>query len=235
MFTVTKQFLLLFAAIAFCTGTWGNAQSAIQLPVMEGLPDHYVERIRKQERRLAKMKTRLPLATMFSVIHRLDKWTPGVPITVAFKGGNNQLHGKIASAAQVWESAGNVKFDFGWNGTSYRTWSEKDKRYAANIRISFDGKNYWSLVGRGSTNASYVGPGEASMNFQYFDVFLPLDWNARVIPNSGTPWVSRMSIRTPAPIVTLNFVGKMTQRAKVSIPSWQDRQTIGKRRKPMTI
>src|SRR5688572_30768197 len=104
------------------------------------------------------------------VIETLLRWVPGQTVTVAFKGGTTALHKHIADAAIEWTKFGNLKLDFGHNPATgaFRSWSENDQAFKANIRISFDRGGYWSLVGTQSSNAAIISAGEPSMNFGGF-------------------------------------------------------------------
>jgi len=96
------------------------------------------------------------------------QWGARAVITVAFRGGSNELRQKIADTAAIWEAQGAVTFDFGKPG-AFREWTSRDQNYAANVRIAFDKAGDYSLVGRASIDRTVVAPNHASMNLQDFD------------------------------------------------------------------
>lgn len=118
------------------------------------------------------------------VIARLARWTPGQTLRVAFKGGSDDLHAKIAETASEWSRHGNIKLEFKdpVTGQFYK-WSTSDTRFAHEIRISFDKDGYFSTIG--TESLSIAPPNEESMNFEGFDAFLPADWAAIVLHEFG--------------------------------------------------
>jgi hypothetical protein len=110
-------------------------------------------------------------------------WTPGQTLKVAFLGGTKELHQRIAGIVTAVEQACNLKLDFGLDPATgaFRTWSETDTEYAAEIRVSFDQNGYFSLVGTDSANpliggfAHAVGgrPHQRSLNLGGFDQAFP--------------------------------------------------------------
>ncbi|MES2659513.1 MAG: endonuclease/exonuclease/phosphatase family protein [Verrucomicrobiota bacterium] len=120
------------------------------------------------------------------VIAASKRWAPGQTITVAFRGGNNTLHKKIAEGASQWLNYGNLKFDFGVDQAgNYRKWATSDTQPAAHIRVSFDRDGYYSLVGTDALNRHIASSGEDTMNFDGFDYQLPPDWMATVLHEFG--------------------------------------------------
>lgn len=120
------------------------------------------------------------------LVAELQKWRPGQTIRVAFLGGSPELHRDIADAVAQISAACNLRFDFGFDPATgaYRSWSEQDTEYQAEIRVSFDHGGYWSLVGTDSVNAAIgrpsdrVGgrPHQRSLNLGGFHVHRPADW-----------------------------------------------------------
>lgn len=126
-----------------------------------------------------------------SFVSAQKTWNPGTVITVAFKGGSNEVRRQIADAITPWSEAANVTFDFGYSQQteSYREWSATDNAYRASVRISFNSGSeygtYWSAIGRESVTASKYKPNESSMNFGNFAEGLPETWQATVLHEFG--------------------------------------------------
>lgn len=78
---------------------------------------------------------------------------PGRVLTIAFKGGDYELHKDIARWAKEWPKHANIKFDFGHDKEKqqFRRWSRRNKHKKADIRISFEStktnSGYWSAIG----------------------------------------------------------------------------------------
>lgn len=116
----------------------------------------------------------------------LRRWRPGETLTVAFLGGDTHLHRDIAEATRAITDACHINLDFGLDEAtgSYRTWSEDDKEYRADIRVSFDRDGYWSLVGTDSVDPKIGDPSEdeggrphqRSLNLGDFTSYRPPDW-----------------------------------------------------------
>lgn len=117
------------------------------------------------------------------IMEELKLWRVGT-LKVSFKGGDRDLHAKIAKSAMEWTRHGNVHFDFGFNSQTkmFRTWHQRDDSH---IRIGFDYQGYWSLVGTDSKDERIVKRGETTMNFANFDQQLPPDWQATVLHEFG--------------------------------------------------
>lgn len=113
----------------------------------------------------------------------LRRWPPGATITVAFNGGDESLHRRIAVTAMEWMKYGNIGFEFKDRGTGkYRTWSPTDKTYSADVRVAFDEEGYWSYVGRQCLDAK---PSEPTLMLAHFDERLPADWRMLVLHQFG--------------------------------------------------
>ena len=118
--------------------------------IMEALPDDVVETI---EERDAFIRNLPPADGGFEfVVADLQKWQPGRHVRVAFLGGDSALHQEIEEATRQITEACNITLDFGRNAETgeYRTWSESDFDYSAEIRVSFDRAGNNSLVGTDS-------------------------------------------------------------------------------------
>ena len=124
------------------------------------------------------------------VVADLQKWRPGRTIRVGFLGGATALHQDIAEATRQISDSCNLTLDFGRNAATgaYRTWSESDTTYSAEIRVSFDQGGFFSLVGTDSIDAGLGGsfspvggrPGQRSLNLGGFDVRRPDNWQGVV-------------------------------------------------------
>jgi hypothetical protein len=125
------------------------------------------------------------------VVNDLQHWEPGATIRVAFLGGSTELHAAIADALKPVHEACNLTLDLGLDAATgkYRTWSEQDQDFVAEIRVSFDQKGYFSLVGMDSVNVDVgrpidkVGgrPFQRSLNLGGYDVQRPFRWRGTVV------------------------------------------------------
>lgn len=180
------------APVAAQTATPTAPEAAMASPeiagfLMDPYPDDLQARLELWARYLASLQTDPTIANSFAAgIPQL--WAPGKQLRVAFRGGTPALHSQIADAAKVWTNHGNIGLDFGLNEATgqYRAWSPDDASYSAEIRISFDQKGYWSLVGNDSINTFIRSPGAASMNLQAFDMAgIPPDGQTIIIHEFG--------------------------------------------------
>ncbi|HLT93019.1 MAG TPA: hypothetical protein VKZ56_00590 [Membranihabitans sp.] len=130
------------------------------------------------------------------VFEDLKLWRIG-ELKVSFKGGDSELHGKIAGVASKWTENGNITFDFGYdeNGGSFRSWNSTDRSH---IRVGFEEPGYWSLVGVDSTDLSIALPGEITLNLSGFDVSLPSNWQGVVLHEFGHALGFHHEHQTPA-------------------------------------
>lgn len=104
-------------------------------------------------------------------------WKRKRTLTVAFNGGSEPLYRLIEEAARDWTSiGGQLKFSFTDASGKYRVWSPKDTTVSADIRIGFDQKGYWSLLG---VLAQNVEPGDPTMNFGGFPTDLQRFFDGR--------------------------------------------------------
>lgn len=124
------------------------------------------------------------------LVSDLQRWRPGETVTVAFLGGDNNLHREIAAATKVITDVCNLTLDFGVDEAtgSHRTWSEQDTDYKADIRVSFDKSGFWSLIGTDSVDAEIGSPTEdvggrphqRSLNLGGFTIRRPNNWKGVV-------------------------------------------------------
>lgn len=104
-------------------------------------------------------------------------WKNQRVITVAFNGGSDDLYRMIEQTADEWTAlGGQLSFSFKDDAGQYRHWAADDKSPAANIRITFDGTGYWSLLG---VLAENVDPGDPTMNFEGFPDDLQMYFNGQ--------------------------------------------------------
>ena len=123
------------------------------------------------------------------LVSDVQRWLPGQTLRVAFLDGDKDLHGDIAEATREITDACNLTFDFGLetNG-DFRRWTESDTKHAAEIRVSFDKKGFFSLVGIDSIDPMIGAPTErvggrphqASLNLGGFAVQKPATWKGTV-------------------------------------------------------
>lgn len=183
----TLMFLVLGGVVSSATVRPGYGGQPQDVPIMEAFPDAIQARLETRERSRRRLPPRPGGVGLDYVIDQLTLWRPGQTVTVSFLGGDKTLHEGIAQVVEEWTRYGNLAFDFGRdpNTGEYRRWSRKDAEYASDIRVSFDGRGYWSVVGRDSVDLSIVEPGEASLNLEGFDVSLPGDWEATALHEFG--------------------------------------------------
>lgn len=160
---------------------------AAPAPIQEGYPVTFIDALEQQQKQLEAASTEIGTGLQ-SVVSISRSWTPGTTITVAFKGGSNDLRRGIIDATRPWTDAANIHFDFGDPSQGFREWSTADSAYHGDIRIAFDGGlegGYWSMVGRDSINTALRRPNMASMNFDGFNLGLPWNWQAVVLHEFG--------------------------------------------------
>lgn len=153
--------------------------------LLEDLPDHITASVEAREKIFAKLPQNNGAGFEF-FLDDLQSWSVGQTVKVAFLGGTSQLHSDIANATKQITDNCNLKLDFGFDGNSgqFRTWTTNDSNYSAEIRVSFDQKGYFSLVGTDSTNPAIGGIGEPvggranqrSLNLGGFDTARPASW-----------------------------------------------------------
>jgi len=98
-------------------------------------------------------------------------------VAVAFNGGTTPLYQLIEKTAMEWTShGGELRFSFRNPDNTFRVWSASDKAPAGAIRISFNQRGNWSVVG---TLADNVPPYEATMNFENYPKKLAQYFNGK--------------------------------------------------------
>ena len=132
-----------------------------QNAILCGLPDDVSESIEARDEWLRTLSSE-PSGLEF-LVSDVRAWMPGQTVRVAFLGGTSSLHREIVAATKEISEACNLVLDFGFDAaqSTYRGWSQADEDYAAEIRVGFDQKGYFSLVGTDSVNAGIGKPGAA--------------------------------------------------------------------------
>ncbi len=155
---------------------------------LQAYPDRMQARLETRDRLLRRaLPDEVGTLGRESVVQLSKRWLPGQTVTVAFRGGTYQLRKRIADTARQWEQHGNLRFDFGHDpeNATFRNWTPNDVDYAADIRIGFNLRGYWSLVGTDCVNPMIVGPGQASMNLANFHLNPPAGWKGTVLHEFG--------------------------------------------------
>ncbi len=162
-----------------------------RLGILEGYPADLVKVLDVRDSALA-APAQLPpdsaVGLAFqSMVASTQRWRQQQRIKVAFLGGSPDLRDSILKATQAWQKLINLKLDFGFDPQrrTFREWTRVDKAYGAHIRISFDRKGYWSLVGQVAIDPRYGPPDSSSMNFDDFDAALPVEWEGTVLHEFG--------------------------------------------------
>ncbi|MFD0856568.1 hypothetical protein ACFQ07_30330 [Actinomadura adrarensis] len=153
--------------------------------VLEALPDEVTASIEIRDRWLATLSD--DGNTLEFLVSDIRSWAPGQTVRVAFLGGDAELHAAIEDACRQITEACRLTLSFR-DGNGYRTWTPQDRRYAGEIRVSFDMDGYFSLVGADSI-APNIGPAgspvggrphQRSLNLEGFDQTLPPRWKGTV-------------------------------------------------------
>jgi hypothetical protein len=155
--------------------------------VLDLLPDEVEDSVRRRDEWLRSLQQGAVAGLEFIVID-MSRWTPGQRVRVAFLGGDTALHKDIADATKEITDFANVGLDFGLDPAAgkYRSWSEGDAAYAAEIRVSFDKPGFFSLIGTDSINpeigAGKIGgsPNQCSLNLGGFPTQRPPNWRGVV-------------------------------------------------------
>jgi hypothetical protein len=141
--------------------------------LLENYPDKIqalIERRDREERNaLPSFINNMALELVFEDI---KLWRNGT-LKISFKGGTEDLHQKISEIASTWCSYGNLNFDFIDASTGKpRLWRHDDDSH---IRVGFEYRGYWSLVGTDSRDPRIVKPGDITLNLGGFDDGKPID------------------------------------------------------------
>lgn len=117
------------------------------------IPNELREKLNKKRSKKKRAKV-APINAKTRMAHAKGYlFEPGRVLTVAFKGGDYELHKDIARWAKTWQRYANIKFDFGHDKKKeqFRRWSRRNKKKKADIRISFEStktnSGYWSAIG----------------------------------------------------------------------------------------
>ena len=153
--------------------------------VLEALPDEVLASMESRDRWMGSLE--YDHGGLEFLVADLQAWTPGQTVRVAFLGGSTELHEKIEEATRQITDNASIELDFRENG-GFRTWTEGDTEYAAEIRVSFDMGGYFSLVGTDSVNPNIGLPqhpiggrsNQRSLNLGGYDVALPQRWQGTV-------------------------------------------------------
>jgi hypothetical protein len=165
----------------------GSEQPQTDDLVLESLPDEVEASIRRRDAYLRELQS--GSGGFEFLVSDVRRWMPGQRVRVAFLGGDTTLHRDIAEATKEITDSCNLVLDFGVDaGTAFRTWSTQDTAHAAEIRVSFDKKGFFSLVGTDSIAANIGDPGDSvggrphqcSLNLGGFDVQRPANWRGVV-------------------------------------------------------
>lgn len=157
----------LFACSSFLVLPYSGCLAEEYPFIVESLPHHLQSRIEKQA-------SVLQVSTVSSAedyfIDKVKLWNNNNPIRFCIFGGSTQLRKKIARIASEWATVGSrVPLDFG----DMNAPSSCVQNQFYQIRIGFQYKGYWSMVGTDSVNIA--AQNEQSMNFALFNVNPPLD------------------------------------------------------------
>lgn len=149
--------------------------------VLDGLPDEVVATMEQRDRWLSSLP--IDAGGFEFLVSDTQAWSPGQTVTVAFNGGSRETHDRIVALTEQIAAVCNLTLDFGLDEDigDYRSWSEDDTTRSADIRIAFDMRGYFSLVGTDSINPMIGLPDGAvggrahqrSLNLGGFDRFWP--------------------------------------------------------------
>ena len=182
--------LMLLPTLAGTAGHFAQAQApADEAPIstLEAYPSEIEARLHQRWQTLDATATPSLNQAPGDIISLTRRWQTGQTITIAFRGGDKTLHKQIADTVTEWTQYANLKFDFGQDSASgqYRHWTPTDTAFAADIRVSFDHKGYYSLVGTDSKDPLITAPREESLNLNRFDTNLPADWKTTALHEFG--------------------------------------------------
>ena len=144
-----------------------HAQVQTDSSFVEGLPQYLERRISADEVNATLRIASAESESLRGLVSRSRRWAPGDTLRVCFFGGSRSLRSKIAKTASAWVSQEPpLQLDFGdinnprLCGTGL-----------SHIRVGYDFKGYWSLVGKDSL--VYASQLEQSMNFSGFNINPP--------------------------------------------------------------
>ncbi len=152
--------------------------------VLDALPSEVAASIEVRDKYMTGLSMGGGMGLEFLVAD-VQRWLPGQVVRVAFLDGDAKLHRAIMEATQEISDACNLALDFGETESgSFRRWTEQDREYAAEIRVSFDKGGYFSLVGTDSIDRTIGSPGgdvggrpyQTSLNLGGYAVKRPSTW-----------------------------------------------------------
>lgn len=145
--------------------------------IMESYPLHVQRRLDKQ--RVAAVPAGSREETQ-AVFNKLKLWKAGQLLRICFFSGSAELRERIARAALPWTTAANLRFDFG----SISSPRDCDGG-RSDIRIGFDQKGYWSVIGNDSI--TLMEQWESSINLEAYPVNPPTepDFSSTVLHEFG--------------------------------------------------
>src|SRR5918995_908463 len=135
-----------------------NDTDSLDGRLLESLPDSVVASIEVRDAWRKQAAESSP--GLEFLVSDVQRWVPGSTVRVAFLDGDTELHADIADATRQITDACNLALDFGQDPDTgeFRRWTLQDTQYAAEIRVSFDRRGNFSLVGTDSTDRT-LGPG----------------------------------------------------------------------------
>jgi len=120
-----------------------------------------IEEIRKLRRFLANASNKSQDAELEAVVQRELTWPDSV-VRVCFLDGGPEARDHVAQVAQRWDESTGLQLDFGPAGNR----SSCGTGQPANVRVSFVGLGYWSVVG---IEAKQVDAKKQTLNLQGMD------------------------------------------------------------------
>ncbi len=155
---LTRRKVALAISVLIFGLSSGSTLGQTEVPVLESYPEHIIYE-----------REGFGARSGVSGVAAADrKWENGRTLRVCFFSSGIAVRQLIATVAQEWSAAANLKFDFGL-APNYRNCLDPDG--FSNIRIAFSSPGYWSYVGKESDFLG--GPYVPSMNLFRFNIFYP--------------------------------------------------------------
>jgi hypothetical protein len=151
--------------------------------VLDAIPDDVAATVRIRDAWLDSLAKQA--AGLEFIVSDVRRWSPGQNVRIAFLGGDTALHQDIADATKEITDACNIKLDFGRSAAGkFRTWSTQDADHVGEIRVRFDQKGYFSLVGTDNVDPNIGAPSglvggrpfQCSLNLGGFETSRPQNW-----------------------------------------------------------